>query len=63
MFSGFCEGYRKCLHNKEIKRDGKKNLQCIDIIIQTLEYKLNPPTLYRWANRLMTQWDNYLKST
>lgn len=63
MLGRFREGHRKCFQYKKIKRNGEKNLQCNHFVIKTLEYKLNPPTMYRWANRLMSQWDNYLKST
>lgn len=31
-------------------------------ICKTLKYKLNPPTVYMWANRLMFQWDSYLEA-
>ena len=30
-------------------------------LFQALKYAINPPTLYRWGNRLMVQWDTFIK--
>lgn len=28
-----------------------------------MNYELNPPTLYMWANRFMAHWDSYMELT
>lgn len=32
-------------------------------ICKILNYQINPPTLYMWANRFMAHWDNYIMLT
>ena len=46
---------------KQIKQMEQKIVKVRVLDIQTLKYILNPPTLYCWANRLMIQWDSYIK--
>ena len=32
-------------------------------ICKTMNYELNPPTLFMWANRFMVHWDSYIELT
>jgi hypothetical protein len=51
------EEFSKTTNNKYIAKTIKQTEKKMS---KTLMYRLNPPTLHRWSNRLLLQWDTYI---